>query len=96
MKKDTSSSMSGQGSEQQSEVMSDLCYRFVQPLLRRLYAKLDRRLVQTLLDLMMLIVMHRHRNQGLLLSELGGHLLGGERAPASRNDTPSWICQVSF
>ena len=91
MKKDTSSSMSGQGSEQQSEVMSDLCYRFVQPLLRRLYAKLDRRLVQTLLDLMMLIVMHRHRNQGLLLSELGGHLLGGERAPAYRNDTPSWI-----
>jgi hypothetical protein len=82
MKKDTSSSMSGQGSEQQSAVMSDLCYRFVQPLLRRLYTKLDRRLVQTLLDLMMVIVMHRHRNQGLLLSELGGHLLGGERAPA--------------
>ena len=27
-------------------------------------------------------MMHRHRNQGLLLSELGGYLLGGERAPA--------------
>jgi hypothetical protein len=43
---------------------------------------MDRRLVQTFLDLLLIIVMHRHRNQGLLLSELGGHLLGGEHAPA--------------
>jgi hypothetical protein len=82
MEKDTSSKMRGQGSDQQSEVLSDLCYRFVQPLLKQLYEKLDRRLVQTFLDLMIVIVMHRHRNHGLLLSELGGHLLGGARAPA--------------
>ena len=80
MKKDTSSKIGGQGSEQQSEVMSDLCYRFVQPLLKQLHEKLDRRLVQTFLDLMIVIVMHRHRNHGLLLSELGGYLLGGRLA----------------
>ncbi len=82
MKKDTSCLESGQGSKQQSEVLGGMCYRFVQPLLKRLYEELDRRLVQTLLDLIMVIVIHRHRNHGLLLSELGGHLLGGERAPA--------------
>jgi hypothetical protein len=31
---------------------------------------------------LMVIVMHRHRNHGLLLSELGGQLLGMDRAPA--------------
>jgi hypothetical protein len=59
-----------------------MCYRYVKPLLERLHKKLDRRLVQTLLDLMMVIVMHRHRNHGLLLSELGGYLLGEGQAPA--------------
>jgi hypothetical protein len=49
MEKDTSSEIGGQGSEQQSEVLSDLCYRFAQPLLKQLYEKLDRRLVQTFL-----------------------------------------------
>jgi hypothetical protein len=43
---------------------------------------MDRRLVHTFLDLLPVIVMHRHRNQGLLLSELGGFLLGAEHAPA--------------
>ncbi len=42
----------------------------------------DRRLVKTLLDLVLVILMHRHRNQGLILSELGDQLLGGERGPA--------------
>lgn len=92
MKKDTSSMPSGQGSKQQSEILGDLCYRFVQPLLKVLHAKLDRRLVQTLLDLMMVIVMHRHRNQGLLLSELGGHLLGGGRAPAGTKRIHNLLC----
>ncbi|HSQ27453.1 MAG TPA: transposase [Anaerolineales bacterium] len=82
MNKDTSSWIRGQESSRQAEILSDLCYQFVQPLLRRLHEKLDRRLVQTLLDLMMVIVMHRHRNHGLLLSELGGYLLGEEHAPA--------------
>jgi len=82
MKKDTLQSRNGQADRQQSEVLADLCYRFGQPLLEKLAHHLDRRLVQTLLHLMIVIVVHRHRNHGLLLSELGGHLLNGEHAPA--------------
>lgn len=82
MEKHKAKHPTGQDSPNQSEVFAGLCYRFVRPLLRELGAKLDRRLVQTFLDLMLVIVMHRHRNQGLLLSELGGYLLGAEHAPA--------------
>lgn len=72
----------GQGSGHQAEVLSQLCYVFMRPVLSRLHQKLDRRLVQTLLDLVQVMVIHRHRQQGLLLSELGGHLLGPAQAPA--------------
>src|SRR5258707_7836467 len=72
----------GQASVHQAEVLSQLCYVFVQPVLCRLHQGLDRRLVQTLLDLLQVMVMHRHRQQGLVLSELGGHLLGPAWAPA--------------
>lgn len=51
----------------------------LRPLLSKLNEKLDRRLVKTLLGLVMAIVIHRHRNNGLLLSELGSYLLGAER-----------------
>ncbi|MCE7859636.1 MAG: hypothetical protein DYG86_07590 [Chloroflexi bacterium CFX2] len=44
--------------------------------------RLDRRLVKTVLDLVLVIVMHRHRNNGLELSELGEHLLGSNLGPA--------------
>jgi hypothetical protein len=82
MKEHNREPLGGQGSRNQAEVMADLCYRFVRPLLRELAAQMDRRLVQTFLDMLMVIVVHRHRNQGLLLSELGGYLLGAGRAPA--------------
>lgn len=82
MANDTGKRAKGQDSARESEVLADLCYRTVSPLLASLYQKMDRRLVQTLLDLLLVIVMHRHRNQGLLLSELGGYLLGADRAPA--------------
>ena len=82
MKEHSGNHTGGQGSRQQAEVIADLCYRFVRPLLYRLNAMMDRRLVQTFLDLLQVIVMHRHRNQGLLLSELGGILLGAGHAPA--------------
>jgi hypothetical protein len=61
---------------------------------------MDRRLVHTLLDLLPVIVMHRHRNQGLLLSELGGFLLGAQHAPAGTKRisnllrSPGWNAQV--
>ena len=72
----------GQASIHQAEVLSQLCYVFVRPVLVQLHQELDRRLVQTLLDLLQVILLHRHRQQGLLLSELGGHLLGAAQAPA--------------
>jgi hypothetical protein len=55
---------------------------FVRPLLAQLDRLLDRRLVQTLLSLVQVILMHRHRNHGLLLSELGAYLASPEHAPA--------------
>ncbi len=39
-------------------------------------------MVQTSLDLVQVILTHRHRAMGLLLSELGGYLLGPDQAPA--------------
>jgi hypothetical protein len=82
MNERTANQSKGQASQYQSDVLAELCYRFVRPLLRELHANMDRRLVHTFMDLLAVIVMHRHRNQGLLLSELGGYLLGAEHAPA--------------
>ncbi|HSG41702.1 MAG TPA: hypothetical protein VLA72_00980 [Anaerolineales bacterium] len=59
------------------------------PLLVRLNEKLDRRLVQTFLGLVMTIVMHRHRNNGSLLSELGSYLLGPEGCRAGTKQISS-------
>ena len=82
MAKHTGTSCLGQASADQAEVLSQLCYVFVRPVLCRLHQVLDRRLVKTVLDLLQVIVMHRHRPQGLVLSELGGYLLGPGQAPA--------------
>ena len=51
---------------------------------------MDRRLVHTFLDLLPVIVMHGHRSEGLLLSELGGFLLGAEYASAGTK----WISNL--
>ena len=67
---------------QDSRGLEDACWKFSQPLLEQLHRRLDRRLVKTFLDLVLVILIHRHRNNGLLLSELGDQLLGGERGPA--------------
>lgn len=56
--------------------------RLLRPVLASMNGRLDRRLVSTLLGLVMAIIMHRHRNNGLLLSELGGYLLGAEHCRA--------------
>ena len=68
--------------KQESRELEKRCWEFLKPFLEEMHKKVDRRLVKTLLDLVMVILMHRHRNSGLLLSELGDHLLGGERGPA--------------
>jgi hypothetical protein len=67
---------------QEGREVENRCWEYVKPLLEDLHKKVDRRLVKTLLDLVLVILMHRHRNSGLLLSEIGDHLLGGERGPA--------------
>lgn len=67
---------------QEGQGLENRCWEYLRPFLEELHRKVDRRLVKTLLDLVLVILMHRNRNQGLLLSELGDHLLGGARGPA--------------
>jgi len=67
---------------QEGRELENRCWEYLKPFLEELHRKVDRRLVKTLLDLVFVILMHRNRNSGLLLSELGDHLLGGERGPA--------------
>ena len=55
---------------------------FARPLLVELDEMLDKRLVRTFLNALSAIVRHRHRNHGLLLSELGTFLLASDQAPA--------------
>lgn len=68
--------------QEQSRQIERQLVKLLWPVLVKLNEKLDRRLVTTFLGLVMAIIMHRHRNNGLLLSELGGYLLGGEHARA--------------
>jgi hypothetical protein len=56
----------------QSKVLEHQLSGFMGDLLWGLNEKVDRRLVNTFFGLVMAILMHRHRNHGLLLSELGG------------------------
>jgi len=67
----------GEKQERASQVEKELV-QYLWPVLTSLHEKLDRRLVKTFLGLIMAIILHRHRNNGLLLSELGGYLLGAE------------------
>jgi hypothetical protein len=78
MNQDTPGAGALQGSREVSQGWVEPCFKFVVPLLR----DLNQRLVQTVLDLILVIVMHRHRNHGLILSELGEHLMGAAPAPA--------------
>lgn len=72
-------------SEEKQEKSSELekqVVKMLRPVLGAMKQRVDRRLVNTFLGLVLAIVMHRHRNHGLLLSELGGYLLGAEQCPA--------------
>jgi len=57
-------------------------FSYLKPLLQQLDQQMDRRLVQTFSGLVIAILTHRHRNNGLLLSELGSYQLGPERGRA--------------
>ncbi len=82
MCEDTRTGKKKQEAKYRSAYLADRCYMHLKALLVQLKVGMDRRLVQTLLSLVMVILIHRHRNQGLLLSELGGYLLDPEQAPA--------------
>ena len=76
--------------EQSKQVESQLV-KLLWPILIQLNQKLDRRLVKTFLGLVMAILMHRHRNNGLLLSELGGYLLGADHCRAGTKRISSLV-----
>ena len=82
MLKNTLSQAEKQEAQAKSWELLELCTRFLTPLLRKPNQQMDIRLVNTLLDLVQLIVIHRNRPQGLILSELGGELLGAVPTPA--------------
>jgi len=82
MSHDSSVAQSRQDDRPLANYMHSRLVQFLRPVLVRLAQHLDIRLVQTALDLVQVILTHRHRAMGLLLSELGGYLLGPEQAPA--------------
>jgi len=81
---------------QEGRELEDRCWEYLKPVLEELHRKVDRRLGKTLLDLVLVILMHRHRTSGLVLSELGDHLLGGERGPAGVKRIASLIHSVKW
>jgi hypothetical protein len=52
------------------------------PCWSKLHLHLDRRLVNNQLGLVLAMILLRHHNHGLLMSELGGYLLNPDQAPA--------------
>jgi hypothetical protein len=69
-------------SSEVAAAFSDHLEQFLSRLLTDLDARMDKRLVGTFRDTIRAILEHRHRNCGLLLSELGGFLLSPDHAPA--------------
>ena len=66
----------------QSRRIEEALLKYLKPVLKKLNRKADRRLVKTFLGVVMAIIIHRDRQNGLLLSELGAYLLGPERSVA--------------
>ena len=71
----------GAGWEQGQE-LANLLQSFISPLEVWLDRQVDRRLVRTLFLALVAIVRLRHSRSGLLLSELGAHILSPAQAPA--------------
>lgn len=89
-------STSKQAKVQEGRELENRCWGFLKPLLAELHTKVDRRLVKTLWDLVLVILMHRNRSSGLLLSELGDHLVGGGRGPAGVKRIASLVHSVRW
>ncbi len=70
------------GGPQQAQQAANLLEIFLGPLEQWLDAHIDRRLVRTFFLALQAIVRFRHSRSGLLLSELGSHVLSPSKAPA--------------
>ena len=66
----------------QAQQVADLLGLFIGPLEIWLDERLDRRLVRTFQLALIAMVRMRHNRWGLLLSELGAHIIAPDRAPA--------------
>lgn len=73
---------SGANNRQLSRRLGQRLQEFISPLLTTLDEHLDKRLVRTFRAALVAIIQNRSGRQGLLLSELGGYILGPEQAPA--------------
>lgn len=71
-----------QGKQAVSDFLAEELITFLNPLLEWLNGKIDKRLVRTFIQTIMVIIQFRHSKHGLLLSELGGYLLSPDKAPA--------------
>jgi len=71
-----------QASEEQAEKLGQQVEQFLHPLIVCLDLVLDRRLVRTFVQAVIVIIVHRSRSTGLWLSELGGMLLSHDHTPA--------------
>jgi hypothetical protein len=80
--KDTNEGVSQQAWEGVAASLRLQLEAFLLPLLVALDERIDKRLVRTLVLLVGAIIELRHPGNGLVLSELGGYLLGPEQAPA--------------
>ena len=68
--------------QKQAQEVAEQLEGFVSGLLVKLDRQLDKRLVETVQRTLQAILTFRHSLHGLLLSELGGYILGPEQAPA--------------
>ena len=66
----------------QGQEVGNLLQSFIGPLEQWLDQQIDRRLVRTFFLALVAIVRLRHSRSGLLLSELGSHILSPAQAPA--------------
>jgi Transposase DDE domain len=71
-------------------------YTFVEPLLEELNKLLDIRLVRTFYQLLECMLVFQHVKHGLLLSRLGGFLLGPSKAPAGTKRISNLLRNVSW
>ncbi len=100
MSQRTHKSASAQVCETRSRLLAELLFEFCRSLLSELDHLLDRRLVETFLALLTALLIHRHRQAGLLLSELGGFIDHPAHAPAGTKrlgnllHSPKWSAHL--